>query len=39
MGVKDTIIFVLYGLVILFVGNWLVRSKGKEPNSQDFFCQ
>lgn len=37
MGITDTILFVLYGLVILFVGNWLARSKGKERNSQDYF--
>lgn len=37
MGILDTILFVLYGLVILFVGNWLARSKGKESNSNDYF--
>lgn len=37
MGITDTILFVLYGVVILFVGNWLARSKGKERNSKDYF--
>jgi len=37
MGILDTTIFVLYGLLIIVVGNWLARSKGKERNSDDYF--
>jgi SSS family solute:Na+ symporter len=37
MSLIDTVIFILYGLVIIAVGNWLGRSKGKERNSNDYF--
>lgn len=33
----DIIIFIVYGLIIIAVGNWLARSKGKERNSSDYF--
>jgi hypothetical protein len=33
----DIIIFILYGIVIIAVGNWLARSKGKERSSADYF--
>jgi SSS family solute:Na+ symporter len=33
----DIIIFVVYGIVIIAVGNWLSRSKGGERNSSDYF--
>ena len=33
----DIIIFIVYGLVIIAVGNWLARTKGKERNSTDYF--
>lgn len=33
----DIIIFIIYGIVIIAVGNWLARSKGKEHNSSDYF--
>lgn len=33
----DIIIFVVYGLVIVVVGNWMARSKNKEQNSSDYF--
>ncbi|MEN8116798.1 MAG: sodium/solute symporter [Bacteroidota bacterium] len=37
MGNLDVIIFVVYGILIIAVGNWLARSKGKERNSADYF--
>jgi len=37
MGILDITIFVLYGVLIIGVGNWLARSKGKERNSNDYF--
>lgn len=37
MGILDTTIFALYGLLIIGVGNWFTRSKGKERNSNDYF--
>jgi SSS family solute:Na+ symporter len=37
MGQLDIIIFIVYGLVIIAVGNWMSRSKGKERNSADYF--
>jgi SSS family solute:Na+ symporter len=33
----DTIIFSLYGLLIIFVGNYLSRSKGEKRDSQAYF--
>jgi len=33
----DIIIFIIYGLVIIAVGNWLARSKSGERNSADYF--
>jgi SSS family solute:Na+ symporter len=37
MGNLDIAIFILYGIVIIVVGNWLSRSKGKERDSADYF--
>ncbi len=37
MGNLDIVIFIIYGVVIIAVGNWLVRSKGKEQSSTDYF--
>lgn len=37
MGQLDIIIFIVYGILIIAVGNWLSRSKGKERNSSDYF--
>ncbi len=37
MGNLDIIIFIVYGLVIIVVGNWLARSKSKERSSADYF--
>ncbi|NQU51246.1 MAG: sodium/solute symporter [Bacteroidetes bacterium] len=37
MGNLDIIIFIVYGLIIIVVGNWLARSKGGERNSSDYF--
>lgn len=37
MGQIDIIIFIVYGILIIAVGNWLARSKGKEQNSSDYF--
>ena len=33
----DIVIFILYGLVIIGVGNWFARSKSNERNSTDYF--
>ena len=33
----DIIIFIVYGILIIVVGNWMARSKGKEQNSSDYF--
>jgi len=37
MGNLDIIIFIVYGVVIIAVGNWLARSKESERNSADYF--
>jgi len=37
MGNLDIFIFTIYGVIIIVVGNWLSRSKGKERNSADYF--
>ncbi|MEN8122966.1 MAG: sodium/solute symporter [Bacteroidota bacterium] len=37
MGNLDIIIFIVYGIVIIGVGNWLARSKSKEQSSSDYF--
>ena len=37
MGKLDIIIFIVYGLVIIVVGNWLARSKKIERNSSEYF--
>lgn len=37
MGLTDTIIFILYGILIIIIGNWLARSKGAERSSRDYF--
>ncbi|MEN8157736.1 MAG: sodium/solute symporter [Bacteroidota bacterium] len=37
MSRLDIIIFILYGVVIVLVGNFLARSKGKKQNSSDYF--
>jgi len=37
MGVTDTIVFILYGILIIVIGNWLARSKGKERSSDEYF--
>ena len=37
MGNLDIIIFIVYGVVIIVVGNWLARSKSKERSSADYF--
>lgn len=37
MGNLDIIIFIVYGVVIIAVGNWFARSKESERNSADYF--
>ena len=37
MNKLDLIIFAIYGIVVIVVGNWLTRSKNKERNSTDYF--
>ncbi len=37
MGIIDTTIFIFYGLLIIFIGNWTVRSKSKSRKSEDYF--
>jgi SSS family solute:Na+ symporter len=37
VGNLDIIIFIIYGIVIIVVGNWLARSKNRERNSSDYF--
>jgi SSS family solute:Na+ symporter len=38
MNILDAIIFILYGVIIIFVGFWASRNKGnKEKNSTDYF--
>ena len=37
MATLDIIIFVVYGLLIITVGNWLARSKSKQRSSSDYF--
>ncbi len=37
MGITDRVIFIIYGLIIITVGNWLSRSGGKIRTSQDYF--
>ena len=36
MGLIDTVILIVYGVVIIIIGNWLSRSK-KATSSKDFF--
>lgn len=37
MGFIDTSIFILYGILIIAIGNWLAKSKTKETSSKDYF--
>jgi SSS family solute:Na+ symporter len=37
MGSLDIIVFIVYGVVIIAVGNWMARSKNKERSSADYF--
>lgn len=37
MGKLDLIIFIIYGVIVIVVGNWLSRSKSKERSSSDYF--
>ncbi|MEN8203759.1 MAG: sodium/solute symporter [Bacteroidota bacterium] len=37
MGGLDILIFIVYGLVIIAVGNWMGRSKSTERSSSDYF--
>ncbi len=37
MGSTDIIVFVLYGILIIVIGNWIARSKDKKHSSSDFF--
>ena len=37
MELIDVIIFISYGLLIVFIGNYLVRSKGKQRSAEDYF--
>lgn len=37
MATLDIIIFVVYGLLIVMVGNWLARSKSEKRSSSDYF--
>jgi solute:Na+ symporter, SSS family len=37
MTLLDISIFILYGIVIIFVGSYLSRTKGKQADSGDYF--
>lgn len=37
MSSFDLVVFIVYGLVIIFVGNWLASTKGKQRSSDDYF--
>lgn len=37
MGILDIIIFIVYGIIIVVVGNWLARTKTGQHNSSDYF--
>lgn len=37
MGLIDTTIFILYGVLIVAIGNWAARSKGKSQSSESYF--
>ena len=37
MGVIDVVVFVLYGVVIIVIGNWFAKTKNKTTSSNDFF--
>ncbi len=37
MGLIDIIIFISYGLLIIFIGNYLVRSKSSQRSTEDYF--
>lgn len=37
MTLLDSIIFISYGLLIIFVGNYLSRSKGEKRDSKSYF--
>ncbi len=37
MTLLDLIIFIIYGILIIFVGSYLARTKGRQKDSQDYF--
>jgi SSS family solute:Na+ symporter len=37
MGTLDTIVFILYAILIVVIGNWMVRSRGRQRSSEDYF--
>jgi len=37
MGIFDIIVFIAYGLLIVFIGNYMVRSKSKQRSTEDYF--
>jgi SSS family solute:Na+ symporter len=37
MGILDIIIFVVYGVIVIFVGNVMIRLKGRETGTEDYF--
>ncbi len=37
MGTLDIIVFILYAILIVVIGNWLVRSKERQRSSEDYF--
>lgn len=37
MSKLDLIIFVVYGLIVIVIGNWLTRAKSRNQDSSDYF--
>ena len=37
MGTLDTLVFILYAVLIVVIGNWVVRSKEKQRSSEGYF--
>lgn len=37
MGIFDTVIFICYGAIIVFIGNYMARSKTEQRSTDDYF--
>ncbi len=37
MGIIDIVVFIIYGAIILIIGNWFAKSKSATTSSNDYF--